>query len=392
MQEKKERIYTGQFWRLCFSAFIFFASFNMIIPELPAHLTNLGGEDYKGLIISLFTVTAGLSRPFSGKLTDTIGRIPVMIIGALVCFVCSMLYPVAGTVFSFLLLRFFHGFSTGFKPTGTTAYVADVVPVTKRGEAMGILGLSSNLGMAAGPAFGSWIALEVSLDFMFYLSSALGIFSVIILAGMKETVKNTQRFQFSMLKIKLNEIIEPRVLVPSIVMLLTAYSFGLILTIIPDYSVFLGLENKGIFFTIFTVSSLAVRLLAGRASDRFGREQVLKVSTITLAIAMLCIGFSGSRMELFVSAILFGLAVGMNSPTIFAWTVDLSRDEHRGRAMSTMFIFLELGIGSGAIFSGWIYSNNPEMFKWAFWSGAVLSIVAFCFLILRSRKKLIERV
>jgi hypothetical protein len=40
----------------------------MIIPELPAYLTSIGGADYKGLIISLFTLTAGISRPLAESL------------------------------------------------------------------------------------------------------------------------------------------------------------------------------------------------------------------------------------------------------------------------------------------------------------------------------------
>ncbi len=65
----------------------------MIIPMLPDYLTSLGGGEYKGLIIALFTITAGLSRPFSGKLADKIGRLPVMIFGAVVCFVAGLAYP-----------------------------------------------------------------------------------------------------------------------------------------------------------------------------------------------------------------------------------------------------------------------------------------------------------
>src|ERR1041384_7875732 len=102
---------------LCISSLLFFASYNMLIPELPAYLSNLGGAEYKGLIISLFTLTAGLSRPMSGQLIDTIGRKPVLLIGTLVCLICGFLYPVLGTVSGFLLLRLFHGFSTGFNPT-----------------------------------------------------------------------------------------------------------------------------------------------------------------------------------------------------------------------------------------------------------------------------------
>jgi len=67
-------VYTVKFWMLCASSFLFSSSFNMLIPELPAYLSSLGGSGYKGYIIGLFTITAGLSRPFSGRLTDTIGR------------------------------------------------------------------------------------------------------------------------------------------------------------------------------------------------------------------------------------------------------------------------------------------------------------------------------
>ncbi|MFM7853920.1 MAG: MFS transporter, partial [Flammeovirgaceae bacterium] len=74
MTKGSTKIYTAQFWLLCISSALFFASFNMIIPELPDYLTKLNGAKYKGFIISLFTVTAMLSRPFSGKLADMLGR------------------------------------------------------------------------------------------------------------------------------------------------------------------------------------------------------------------------------------------------------------------------------------------------------------------------------
>ena len=151
-------IYTKQFWTVCLSSLLFFASFNMIIPELPDYLTSLGGAEYKGLIISLFAITAMLSRPFSGKLSDTIGRRPVMMFGSLVCLICSFIYPVLSSVTSFLVLRLIHGFSTGFTPTGQTAYISDIIPAHRRGEAMGLLGTAGAVGMASGPAIGGMLA------------------------------------------------------------------------------------------------------------------------------------------------------------------------------------------------------------------------------------------
>ncbi|MEM9053397.1 MAG: MFS transporter, partial [Bacteroidota bacterium] len=106
-----------QFGLLCLSSVTFMGSFNMIIPELPAYITEMGGEDYKGLIISLFAFTAAVSRPFSGKLADQLGRRPVMIIGTLAAALSSALYPLIYGLFAFFVLRLIHGLSTGFKPT-----------------------------------------------------------------------------------------------------------------------------------------------------------------------------------------------------------------------------------------------------------------------------------
>lgn len=345
----------------------------------------MGGEEYLGLYIALFTITAGASRPFSGKLTDKIGRIPVMIFGALVCFIMGLLYPFVVTVFGFLALRFLHGFSTGFKPTGTTAYAADIVPVNRRGEAMGILGMAGNLGMASGPTIGSAIANNFSTDWMFYASSGFAIFSVIILIGMKETLAEKEKFKPSMLRIKKDEIIDWNVLSPSVVMVLTTFSYGIILTVIPDYSEYLGLENKGYFFTVFTISSLMVRVIAGRISDRFGRGTVARFGTMMFVIAMASIAFAESVTMLFTAGVLFGIATGMNTPILFAWTVDLADPKHRGRAMATVYIALEIGITLGSLISGWVYGSNPANFKMTFLLGSFAALFGFLFLAVRKK-------
>ena len=188
------KTYPAQFWLLCAGSFFFFGSFNMILPELPEFLTNLGGADYKGLILSLFTLTAMVSRPFSGKLADTIGRIPVMIVGSVVCVMCSFIYPALTSIYSFFVLRFFHGFSTGFTPTGFTAYIADIVPIDRRGEAMGLLSTFGTLGMAGSPAIGGWISYHYSLDALFYCSSLFGFIAVMIFSGVKETLTSQEPF------------------------------------------------------------------------------------------------------------------------------------------------------------------------------------------------------
>lgn len=329
----------------------------MMIPELPDYLTQLGGREYIGLIIALFTLTAGLSRPFSGKITDTVGRVPVMAFGSLVCFVCGFLYPYLLTVWGFLFLRLIHGFSTGTKPTATAAYVADVVPANRRGEAMGTLGLFTALGMSIGPAIGSWLATDYSMDVMFWTSSAFALLSIGILLRMPETLVNTQPFRFALLRLKKSELFDRQALSPFTVLLLQSFSYGAVITLISMLSTSLGIANKGLFFTVYTLASLGVRLVFSRSSDRYGRVPVLFVSSVLLVLSMGLLIVAQTPVVFWTAALLYGFSSGMNAPTIQAWTADLADEATRGRAMATMYIALEAGIGLGALGSGWLLNH-----------------------------------
>ena len=357
----------------------------MIIPELPAYISSMGGEDYKGLIISLFAFTAAVSRPFSGKLADQIGRRPVMIFGTLAAAVSSALYPFISGLFAFFLLRLIHGLSTGFKPTGTTAYLADIVNDKNRGEALGLLGMSGSIGMAAGPAIGSALALSFGMNTMFMISSLTGFLSMACIFFIKESVPNTKRFNSAMLLVRKNEIIERRVFPSSIVMLLTTYSFGMVLTIIPDLSDFLEVKNRGLFFSVMLIFSIITRLFSGKASDKYGRVKLLLMGTFSLFLATGILAFASNQAIYFAGAVIFGISTGINSPTIFAWTVDLADPSKRGKAIATMFIALEVGILTGAILSAELYSNNPSGFLLAFASGAILALTAFIYLLMRRK-------
>ncbi|TAE00372.1 MAG: MFS transporter [Bacteroidetes bacterium] len=383
----KSSIYTPQYIVLSVSSLLFTASFTMIIPDLPEYLSSLGGEDYKGWIIALFTLTAGLSRPFSGKLADTIGRLPVMFFGVLMAATASFLYPIMTTVASFLLLRFVHGFSTGFQPTGIMAYVADIIPADRRGEAVGFLGFFNGIGMSLGPTFGGEITRNFSFHITAYCSSVFAIVSILILFGMKETLHKKVKFSFALLKVKSNEWIEPRTFPATIVMALFMFSYGMILIIIPDFSVHLGLENKGLFFTFYTIAGLMVRFFAGKVSDTYGRVSILKVGCLLMILATVCLGFSQNIVQMLISAVIYGVAQGITSSTVMAWTIDLSLPDFKGRAVATVAIALEFGIGMGALVAAKIYSNDAKMFPYAFWSASFFALLATLYLFFVYKKK-----
>ncbi len=380
-----DAIYNLRFGRLCLASLLFSASYNMLIPELPSYLSSLGGSEFIGLIIALFTLTAGLSRPFSGFLTDQIGRKPIMVFGALICIISGFLYPILGTVAGFLFLRLLHGFSTGFTPTAVAAYVADIVPKTRWGEAFGIQGLFFTSGLALGPAIGSSIKLFYSYQVLFVCSSLMALLSLVLIYRLQETLKKTHSFKWSMLMISKNDIISKAVLTPALITFLTYFSFGMILTLIPDWSDYLGLKNKGTFFMVFTIASLAIRFLSGKVSDKVGRRKVCIAGLLVLTISLVMMGFFGTWHGLLIAAAFYGLSMGILSPALNAWTTDLSPVNGRGKGISTMFIALEAGIGLGALLSGLYYRDVYQNIPLTMFACAILGVIGLFFLLLVRR-------
>jgi MFS family permease len=377
------KLYKGfsrDFWLMCLASLFFFASFNMIIPELPAMLRGLGGESYLGWNIAAFSLIALISRPFSGLFTDKVGRIPVMVFGASVAVVVGLIYPFVASVLFYFILRGAHGLGAGFTPTANVAYIDDVVPSNRKGEAMGMVGISNVVGMSAGPPIGSWISEEFSLDATFFVSSAFALIAAIIFIKMNETLEIREKLNKKLLKWENLKFFEKNAMTPSIVMLFTVYSFGSLLTIGPDYAVFHGFKNKGIFFTYLVLASLLSRVVAGTMSDKHGRRKMGIVGCALLTIGMVYLATSQSRFDVVVSAVILGFGQGFLSPILFAWATDLADPKNKGKAISTLYVFLEIGIIFGSLVPGYIFNNNSDNFKWAFFSSAIANFLAFVYL------------
>lgn len=379
--------YDKNFWLLCFSMFFFMASFNLILPELNGFITNLGGAEHKGLIISLFSISAGISRPFSGKLSDTIGRKRVIYFGILISSIVALLYPLSYSVAFFLILRFLHGFSAGFSPTGSTALLTDLIPADSRGKAMGIWGTFISLGIGGGQALGSLIFEYFGYNSLFMISAFFTVISLLLVLKVEETLLIKQKFDGSQLRIQAKDIFEPSVIPAAIVMLLTAFSSGIIFVITPDVSAFLGISNKGFFFGIYVISTILIRLFTSSLSDKIGRRQTLLIGCTILMISMILIATSNSVSTYTLSAVVFGLATGISSPTLFAWTADLSHEARRGIGVGTMFIALEIGIILGSASTLLFYDNSKNTILISFMVGALLSLVAALYLIWQIRTK-----
>lgn len=374
------RSYPDSFWKLTLASLFFFGSFNMVIPDLPILLDRLGGNEHYWLIIPSFALIALITRPFSGKFSDSAGRVFVMGLGALATTVACFSYLFIPFVFLFFAVRAFHGLSAGFAPTGYTAYADDVVPPGKRGEAMSIIGISNNVGSATGWVIGSKLTNLIGLEATYTVAGLMGLLSFVLFISLEETLVNKQKFHAGMLRLRKEDLIEKRVLVPAAILLLTAYSSGALLATVADYSNHLGIRNRGMYMSVYIASSLLIRFFSGRWSDVYGRKKTSLTGAAFICFSMLLLVSANGIMLYTVSAVFFGMGFGLIAPSLFAWANDLALPGLKGRAVGTLFVFLEIGIIVGSSVSGLLYDNRPEQFPLVYAISSAVAGLALLFL------------
>ncbi len=371
------------------------ASFGMIMPELPEYLAKMGASHLLGYIIGLFTLGAFISRFFSGRIADRAGRRVVMVFGTSVAAIAGFIYVLVGVmhekwsadpdtamwgVWMFLILRTLHGLSTGFRPTGTSAFLTDIIPKKRRGEALGYLGVAGNAGMAGGPALGSYLAVEYGYDAMFIASSVLGIIALLFTLKLPESLPNPRRVNLDDLNIFKGGILEKSAWPAAFFLLPVSAAFGVFLTITPDFVDALGYKYKGLFNTIIVAASILMRFVAGRASDKYGREPLLVIGGFLLFIGMGIMSIATTKFTAAIGGVVYGFSIGINMPTIFAWTADLAPKHKIALGLSTMLMALEIGIGGGAFISGTLFAANHELLPSIYLFCAVFAGISSCVL------------
>ncbi|MBI3136127.1 MAG: MFS transporter [Bacteroidetes bacterium] len=374
------------FWLLCVSTLLFTLSFNVILPELNTFLESIGEGENKWAVLVPWTISAMLLRPLSGKMADVVGRKFVIVFGTLVSILAAFFYPLAAFLAFFFMLRFFHGFCAGFQPTGASALAADLIPEKIRGEAMGFFSISISLGFGIGQALSSPLKQLLGMDGLFYSVAVFGLLSLVLIFPVKETKHRRKDFRISDIIPRPAEIIAPEVFVPATVMFLITICTGFYMLLIPDITTHLGIENKGLFFFTHMVSSLVVRYLAGRLSDRIGRRKSTVLGLAVFALATLLMTVVNDRSLFLFCGFIYGVGTGIISPTIMAWTTDLSHPEKKGRGLATMWMGLEFGLMIGAFGGMYLYGNDPNQFPLIFGIAAVILITIIIYLLTVGRR------
>lgn len=365
---------------LFFSSVFFMMSFTTPLAELTDYIELFSSKSWIGVVIAMFTAGALLSRFFSGRMADRIGRVPVMMIGTLVTAISGCLYVFTTTMGLLLLLRFFHGLSTGWRPVGTTAYLSDIIPTNRRGEALGFLGIAGSTGSAIGPWVGSFIKEEYSFELMFVVASLFGVVALLLTALLPESLENPEKFKWKFLKLSDGDLVAKSAYPALIAITLDTYSFGTILTVSPDFVSELGYSYKGGFLLVIVLSSIVSRFFSGKAADKMNKVKLLQAGILLSVLSLVLMGFSHSFEMITLAGVIYGISIGVTRPTIFAWTADLAVEGKLALALSTMLIGLELGIFLGAFVSGLIFNGDISRIYLSYWIAAGVSLSAAVYL------------
>ncbi len=137
---------------LCITIFLRNSGFRGLTTFLPLYLVDLGASNsLMGMIVSLNFILQVFFMPPAGWLSDFIGRKITISIGILSSCIAMLLFSVINNPYSAIPIQILVAFSWSLIITSTNAYVADFIPMNKRGGGMGLIRSSQTLGGAVGP-------------------------------------------------------------------------------------------------------------------------------------------------------------------------------------------------------------------------------------------------
>ncbi|NOU76088.1 MFS transporter [Paenibacillus sp. LMG 31458] len=351
-EKKRKPLWTKAFLITSLSNLLLFFSFQMLIPTIPTHVSQLGGNDIQvGLVIGIFTISSLLTRPFAGRALDLFGRKHVLLVGLAICALTIAGYTYMAAVTLILAARFVHGIGWGMSTTSLGTVIADIIPAERRGEGMGYYGLSNTFAMALAPLTGLWLMQTYGFPRVLLISTCLALLS--LFSSLFITYTKPMPVEKSAQRPKLmDRLWERTAMLPSGLLLCTAICYGGIVTFITLFGHEAGISNVGWFFLCNASMVLIVRPITGMLFDRKGPEWVLLPGALFTLAGLLLLSYAHSEASLAAAAICYGIGFGSLQPALQAWTIARAAPNRRGAANGTFFSANDLGIGLGAMVLG----------------------------------------
>ncbi len=372
----QDRVFTSQFALLCITNFVLFMTVYSLLVTLPVYSEALGAAaGQAGFTTAAVTLTSFLVLPHLGRSVERLGRTPLMHLGPALLLVEAIALHFVTWFPLLVALGVLCGAALAAFQTGASTLVADLAPPHRRGRALGIFGTFTTTSVALSPA----IAILVKDLFGFLAVFVMtGILASAALA-MSFLVKEPSR-RPDVASPARGPLLSPRALLPGLCIFSITLTYGALLSFLPGQTPRMGLENAGLFFTVYAVSTLLVRAVAGGISDRIGRLRVIIPALFVVGGATMLVGQSTSALMVLIAAAIWGFGYGSAHPTIMALAVDRAGMEQRGPAVATFNAGYNLGVAVGSMGLGFLMEATSFPIMTAFAGAAPLVALTVLYL------------
>jgi DHA1 family tetracycline resistance protein-like MFS transporter len=370
------------------TVFIDLLGFGIIIPLLPFYAEHFGASAVMvGLLSSSFSLAQFLFAPFWGRLSDRVGRRPVILIGLLGSALSYAFFALATSLPMLFLARSLAGIAGANIPTAQ-AFIADTTTAETRARGMGLIGAAFGLGFIFGPAIGGFLShwgYAAPAWFAAALSLANFVAAVFLLPESRPPhARDTSRPGRI-------EVIRRAVAQPNLPMVLLVYF--LVVAAFASFEATFALYSERRFgFTPATIGYMFAWIgvvlatvqgvLVGRVVKRVGEKRLVPLAIFAIALALGFVPVAGTVPLLAAVAGLLAMGMGFNSPSMLSAISQLADARDQGSTLGVSQSLGSLARIIGPLWGGWVFDQFGVQFPF-FTSAAVmllacaLSVVAF---------------
>jgi MFS family permease len=363
------------------TSFFFFASLNCFVL-LPLYVQQLGGTEIAvGVVMGIYSAIGIVCQPLVGPWVDAIGRRPFMLLGTTLVVVSSFLAFVATGVAMLALVRALQGLGFSAFFVANYSYVLDLVPIERRGWALGIYGLSGMASTALAPLFGETVIRGFGFRPLFAACGLLALITSAIVWTMpeRERVDLPTAPDWASIRTMLEDVRHRHMAIT----VFFGLGSGTIFAFLPTFGESIGVRTLALFYIAYACAAMGVRVVGGHWIDTHGRRAVIVPSmfmqvggvALMAALAFLIgrVGGVPPRPVLFVAGLIAGAAHGFLHPGLAALVADQAHEARRGTVIGVFSAVFLIGNSGGAFLFGWVAHRFGYGLMWSILAAILLA-------------------
>ncbi len=348
--------------------FLVMVGFGIVIPILPFFVGKLGGGAFAlGIFMSAYSIMQFFFAPMWGKLSDRIGRRPVILIGLTGYGLTFLMFGMVNNLYLLIGIRALSGMVSSATLPTSMAYLADITEGVDRSKAMGMIGAAMGLGMIFGPAIGGWLG-HYGFSLPFFVAGGLALLLLpFTLAFLPESLKHkTEVVRRATPLLTLKVLKDPLVTLFAInfVLNFTMSMFETTFAMLAAAKVGFGPRDMGITFAIFGIFAVIVQGgLIGPLTKKFGDAKLVKAGAVLCAVGLILIILSadyGNIIFLVMSTVVFMVGHSLMVPTSSSLVTKQST-KGQGASLGLFASFASLGRIIGPVAGGALYGISMNL-------------------------------